>query len=86
MWVKHFTVAEGVQKLLRDYKLLQDIIAILGIFKLPKDDKLTITRARKIQKFLSQTFFMSEIFTDRKGKIIELEGTIEGFSVYWKER
>ena len=56
---KHYTVARGVQKLLQDYKSLQDIIAILGMDELSEDDKLTVARARKIQKFLSQPFFMS---------------------------
>jgi F-type H+-transporting ATPase subunit beta len=77
---KHYTVARGVQKLLQDYKSLQDIIAILGMDELSEDDKLTVARARKIQKFLSQPFFMSEIFTGRKGKFVELKDTIEGFS------
>jgi ATP synthase F1 beta subunit len=77
---KHYQVARGVQKLLQDYKSLQDIIAILGMDELSEDDKLTVARARKIQKFLSQPFFMSEIFTGRKGKFVELKDTIEGFS------
>ena len=77
---KHYSVARGVQKLLQDYKSLQDIIAILGMDELSEDDKLTVARARKIQKFLSQPFFMSEIFTGRKGKFVELKETIEGFS------
>jgi ATP synthase F1 beta subunit len=76
---KHYQVARGVQKLLQDYKSLQDIIAILGMDELSEDDKLTVARARKIQKFLSQPFFMSEIFTGRKGKFVELKETIEGF-------
>ena len=69
----HYNIARGVQKLLQDYKSLQDIIAILGMDELSEDDKLTVTRARKIQKFLSQPFFMSEIFTGRKGKFVELK-------------
>ena len=77
---KHYGVARGVQKLLQDYKSLQDIIAILGMDELSEDDKLTVARARKIQKFLSQPFFMSEVFTGRKGKFVELKDTIEGFS------
>ena len=76
---RHYTVARGVQKLLQDYKSLQDIIAILGMDELSEDDKMTVARARKIQKFLSQPFFMSEIFTGRKGKFVELKETIEGF-------
>lgn len=77
---KHYQVTRGTQKLLQDYKSLQDIIAILGMDELSEDDKLTVARARKIQKFLSQPFFMSEIFTGRKGKFVELKDTIEGFS------
>jgi ATP synthase F1 beta subunit len=77
---KHYGVARGVQKLLQDYKSLQDIIAILGMDELSEDDKMTVARARKIQKFLSQPFFMSEVFTGRKGKFVELKDTIEGFS------
>ncbi len=77
---KHYTIARGVQKLLQDYKSLQDIIAILGMDELSEDDKLTVARARKIQKFLSQPFFMSEIFTGRKGKFVELKDTIDGFT------
>jgi F0F1-type ATP synthase beta subunit len=56
---KHYSVARGVQKLLQDYKSLQDIIAILGMDELSEDDKLVVARARKVQKFLSQPFFMS---------------------------
>ena len=77
---KHYTIARGVQKLLQDYKSLQDIIAILGMDELSEDDKLTVARARKIQKFLAQPFFMSEIFTGRKGKFVELKDTIDGFT------
>jgi ATP synthase F1 beta subunit len=77
---RHYQVARGVQKLLQDYKSLQDIIAILGMDELSEDDKLTVARARKIQKFLSQPFFMSEIFTGRKGKFVELKDTIDGFA------
>jgi F0F1-type ATP synthase beta subunit len=64
---------------LQDYKSLQDIIAILGIDELSEDDKLTVQRARKIQKFLSQPFFMSEVFSGKKGLLVELPDTIEGF-------
>lgn len=77
---RHYTVARGVQKLLQDYKSLQDIIAILGMDELSEDDKMTVARARKIQKFLSQPFFMSEVFTGRKGKFVELKDTIDGFA------
>jgi F-type H+-transporting ATPase subunit beta len=77
---EHYDVARGVQKLLQDYKSLQDIIAILGIDELSEDDKLTVARARKIQRFLSQPFFMSEIFSGKPGVFVELPETIEGFS------
>jgi F0F1-type ATP synthase beta subunit len=76
---RHYQVARGVQKLLQDYKSLQDIIAILGMDELSEDDKLTVARARKIQKFLSQPFFMSEVFTGRKGKFVQLKDTVEAF-------
>lgn len=76
---RHYQVARGVQKLLQDYKSLQDIIAILGMDELSEDDKLTVARARKVQKFLSQPFFMSEVFTGRKGKFVQLKDTIEAF-------
>lgn len=65
--------------MLQDYKSLQDIIAILGMDELSEEDKLTVARARKIQRFLSQPFHMSEIFSGKKGKIVELPETIEGF-------
>jgi F0F1-type ATP synthase beta subunit len=76
---KHYAVARGVQKLLQDYKSLQDIIAILGMDELSEEDKVTVSRARKIQKFLSQPFFMSEVFIGRKGRFVSLNDTIEGF-------
>merc|ERR1712160_216907 len=68
----HYQTARGVQKLLQDYKSLQDIIAILGMDDLSEEDKLTVARARKVQKFLSQPFYMSEIFTSNPGKFCEL--------------
>lgn len=77
---RHYQVARGVQKLLQDYKSLQDIIAILGMDELSEEDKLTVARARKVQKFLSQPFFMSEVFSGRKGKFVDLNNTINGFS------
>jgi len=77
---KHYNTARGVQKLLQDYKSLQDIIAILGMDELSEEDKLTVARARKVQRFLSQPFFMSEIFSGKKGKFVELNESIEGFS------
>jgi len=76
---KHYNTARGVQKLLQDYKSLQDIIAILGMDELSEEDKVTVSRARKIQRFLSQPFFMSEVFSGMKGKFVELNDTIEGF-------
>jgi len=75
----HYTTARGVQKLLQDYKSLQDIIAILGMDELSEEDKLTVARARKVQRFLSQPFFMSEVFSGRKGKFVSLPDTIAGF-------
>jgi F0F1-type ATP synthase beta subunit len=75
----HYNVARGVQKLLQDYKSLQDIIAILGMDELSEEDKLTVARARKVQRFLSQPFFMSEVFSGKPGKLVELPETIEGF-------
>ena len=77
---QHYNVARGVQKLLQDYKSLQDIIAILGMDELSVEDKLTVSRARKVQRFLSQPFFMSEVFSGRKGKFVSLKDTVEGFS------
>lgn len=76
---QHYTVARGIQQLLQDYKNLQDIIAILGLDELSEDDKLKVARARKAQKFLSQPFFVAEIFTGRPGKFVELEQTIQDF-------
>ncbi len=75
----HYDVARGVQKVLQRYKDLQDIIAILGMEELSDDDKMTVSRARKIQKFLSQPMFVAEPFTAREGKYVPLEETIRGF-------
>jgi F-type H+-transporting ATPase subunit beta len=72
----HYGVARDVQKILQDYKSLQDIIAILGMDELSEDDKLTVSRARKIQKFLSQPFQVAEVFTGHAGKLVPLEETI----------
>jgi F-type H+-transporting ATPase subunit beta len=77
---KHYQTARGVQLTLQRYKDLQDIIAILGIEELSDDDKKIVTRARKIQRFLSQPFFVAENFTGAKGKFVKLEDTIKGFS------
>ncbi|MBI3252600.1 MAG: F0F1 ATP synthase subunit beta [Candidatus Omnitrophica bacterium] len=76
---EHYGVARQVQKILQRYKDLQDIIAILGMDELSEEDKLTVSRARKIQKFLSQPFFVAETFTGRKGKYVPLKETIAGF-------
>ena len=75
----HYTVARAVKQVLQRYKDLQDIIAILGIDELSEDDKLTVSRARKIQKFLSQPFFVAEQFTGFKGKYVAIAETIRGF-------
>ena len=72
-------VARGVQKVLQDYRNLQDIIAILGMDELSEEDKMTVARARKIQRFLSQPFFVAEAFTGLAGKYVKLEETIKGF-------
>ncbi|MBX4204637.1 MAG: F0F1 ATP synthase subunit beta [Candidatus Doudnabacteria bacterium] len=76
---EHYEVARGVQRVLQKYKDLQDIIAILGMEELSEDDKLTVTRARKIQRFLSQPFFVAEVFTGRPGKYVPLKDTIRSF-------
>jgi F-type H+-transporting ATPase subunit beta len=76
---EHYNVARSVKQLLQRYKDLQDIIAILGIDELSEDDKLTVSRARKIQKFLSQPFFVAEQFTGLKGKYVSIADTIKGF-------
>jgi ATP synthase F1 beta subunit len=76
----HYDVARATQKLLQDYKGLQDIIAILGMDELSEDDKLTVSRARKVQKFMSQPFHVAEVFTGTAGKFVSLEDTIKGFS------
>ena len=76
---KHYNVARGIQKILQRYKDLQDIIAILGMDELTDDDKLAVSRARRIQKFLSQPFFVAEQFTGRTGKYVPLEETIQSF-------
>ena len=76
---EHYDVARGVQKVLQRYKDLQDIIAILGMEELSDDDKRAVARARKIQRFLSQPFFVAEVFTGNPGKYVTLEETIRGF-------
>merc|ERR1739849_53730 len=77
---EHYKIARGVQKILQDYKSLQDIIAILGMEELSEEDKLTVARARKIQRFLSQPFQVAEVFTGHAGKFVTLQETIAGFT------
>ncbi|MEK7584743.1 MAG: F0F1 ATP synthase subunit beta [Patescibacteria group bacterium] len=76
---EHYRVARGVQKVLQRYKDLQDIIAILGMDELSDEDKLVVARARKVQRFLSQPFFVAEVFTGKPGKYVSLADTIQGF-------
>ena len=76
---EHYNVAQGVKMVLQKYKDLQDIISILGIDELSDEDKLTVQRARKIQRFLSQSFFVAEQFTGKPGKYVKLEDSIKGF-------
>ena len=81
---EHYRVAREVQKVLQTYKSLQDIIAILGMDELSEEDKLTVARARKIQRFLSQPFFVAEVFTGSPGKLVDLQATIKGFDAICK--
>jgi F-type H+-transporting ATPase subunit beta len=76
---EHYRVAREVQKVLQTYKSLQDIIAILGMDELSEEDKLVVARARKIQRFLSQPFFVAEVFTGSPGKYVSLKDRIKGF-------
>lgn len=76
---EHYDTARGVQQILQAYKSLQDIIAILGMDELSEDDKVTVARARKIQRFLSQPFQVAEVFTGHPGKLVGLPDTIVGF-------
>jgi len=78
---EHYEVAEKVKETLQRYKELQDIIAILGIDELSEEDRLTVARARKVERFLSQPFFVAEIFTGSPGKYVSLEETIKGFTM-----
>jgi F-type H+-transporting ATPase subunit beta len=77
--VEHYEVARGTQTVLQRYKELQDIIAILGMEELSEEDKITVSRARKIQRFLSQPFFVAETFTGSPGRYVKLKDTIAGF-------
>ncbi len=81
---EHYRVARDVQRILQAYKSLQDIIAILGMDELSEEDKLTVARARKIQRFLSQPFFVAEVFTGSPGKLVDLDSTIRGFDAICK--
>ena len=81
---EHYEVAETVKETLQRYKELQDIIAILGIDELSEEDRLTVARARKVERFLSQPFFVAEIFTGSPGEYVSLEDTIKGFSMVLK--
>jgi len=76
---EHYDIAKATQIILQDYKGLQDIIAILGMDELSEDDKLTVARARKVQRFLSQPFHVAEIFTGTPGVFVSLPETIAGF-------
>lgn len=76
---EHYDVARGIQKLIQDYKSLQDIIAILGMDELSEEDRVTVARARKIEKFLSQPFQMAEMFSGIPGRFVEIGDTIVGF-------
>src|SRR5699024_11702594 len=76
---EHYDVARGVQSVLQRYKELKDIIAILGMDELSEEDKLAVARARKIQRFLSQPFFVAEVFTGRAGKCVASKDTSAGF-------
>ena len=78
---EHYAIAESVKETLQRYKELQDIIAILGIDELSEEDRLTVARARKVERFLSQPFFVAEIFTGSPGKYVSLEDTIKGFTM-----
>jgi F-type H+-transporting ATPase subunit beta len=79
---EHYAIAENVKETLQRYKELQDIIAILGIDELSEEDRLTVARARKVERFLSQPFFVAEIFTGSPGEYVSLEDTIKGFQWY----
>jgi F-type H+-transporting ATPase subunit beta len=76
---EHYAVARRVQEILQRYKALQDIIAILGMDELSEEDKVTVARARKIERFLSQPFHVAEVFTGSPGKFVDLADTIKGF-------
>ena len=76
---RHYDVARRVQEVLQRYKELQDIIAILGLDELSEEDRITVDRARKVQRFLSQPFFVAEVFTGMPGIFVSVEDTVESF-------
>jgi F-type H+-transporting ATPase subunit beta len=76
---EHYAIARQVQAILQRYKSLQDIIAILGMDELSEEDKMTVARARKIERFLSQPFHVAEVFTGSPGKLVSIQDTIKGF-------
>jgi F-type H+-transporting ATPase subunit beta len=78
---EHYAVARAVQKIVQRYRDLQDIIAILGMDELSEEDKLVVGRARRIEQFLSQPFFVAEAFTGQPGKYVKTEDTIKGFKM-----
>ena len=80
MGAEHYRVARAVQEVLQKYKEIQDIIAILGMEELSDEDRLTVARARKIQRFLSQPFYVAEKFSGTEGKYVALEDTVRGFA------
>ena len=77
----HYDTAQGVKQTLQRYKELQDIIAILGLDELSEEDRLTVARARKVERFLSQPFFVAEVFTGSPGKYVSLAESIQGFKM-----
>merc|ERR1712007_178167 len=77
----HYDIAQSTKKIIQDYRSLQDIIAILGMDELSEEDKLTVSRARKVERFLSQPFFVAEIFTGHAGKLVPIAETIKGFKM-----
>ncbi len=83
---EHYETARAVQETLQKYKSLQDIIAILGMDELSEEDKLTVSRARKIQRFLSQPFHVAEVFTGIPGKFVQVEDTIRSFKAVVERR
>jgi len=76
---EHYDVAKGVQRVLQRYQELKDIIAILGMDELSEEDKQTVDRARKVEKYLSQPFFVAEVFTNSPGKFVSIKDTVRGF-------